>query len=462
MPQYQSFPDTAGDSRSLDKLKALRFPDVRGRAFLDVGCNEGFFCGFAYHAKATRVVGIDYNDEFIRRAQTRFPECTFLAQGWDHLPEGPFDVILLASALHYADDQPALIKKLMDRLAPDGVLVLELGIVSSDKAEWVTVKRGIDQRQFPTMPLLDELFDEYAWKWVGPSVKQSGDPVPRHVVHVSHRRPVAYLLMQPPASGKSSIAKRLFAPAGVPVVSGDAVLLEIAQGKRQVPDSLRKLVQKKYSALAADQTIRQIFAKKLGSELVRAWLTGTGNGDVAVDGFVPPENHQEVVSEIGKAGYLPITLNWQRPAHALLSDHGLSDQADGYYRSLGAKLPEPVVAASKLPVSSTGYVDSIAVSSSGITIRGWAIDENGQFPAQLVVGIGSERTVVSSGLAQDRADVQKHLDWKHAQLGYAITFADAGVASAKELGDRGFSVSLMSGASLRMSPVVRHALAGTA
>jgi hypothetical protein len=37
-------------------------------------------------------------------------------------------------------------------LAPGGVLVVELGIVSSQASEWVKVKRGIDERFFPTMP----------------------------------------------------------------------------------------------------------------------------------------------------------------------------------------------------------------------------------------------------------------------------------------------------------------------
>lgn len=45
---YQSFPDQAGGSHSFDKLTQLRLPPLAGRSFLDVGCNEGFFCGFAH------------------------------------------------------------------------------------------------------------------------------------------------------------------------------------------------------------------------------------------------------------------------------------------------------------------------------------------------------------------------------------------------------------------------------
>src|SRR3546814_17417243 len=78
----------------------------------------------------------DQSRAFIERARARFPACEFHQQGWEQLPDGLFDVILLASALHYADDQAALMHRLVERLTPNGVLVLELGIASSEKSEW--------------------------------------------------------------------------------------------------------------------------------------------------------------------------------------------------------------------------------------------------------------------------------------------------------------------------------------
>src|SRR5690606_19579523 len=110
---------------------------------------------------------------------------------------------------------------------------LELGIVSSRDAEWRRVKRGIDEREFPSMPMLRQVLADYAWKWMGPSVSQDGDPVARHVVHISRRKPVAYLLMQPPGYGKSSLASALFPKAGIPVVSGDQVLATLASSTAQ-------------------------------------------------------------------------------------------------------------------------------------------------------------------------------------------------------------------------------------
>jgi SAM-dependent methyltransferase len=112
----------------------------------------------------------------VDRAKARFPDCQFFAQSWEQLPEGRFDVILLASALHYAEDQAALIHRLMDSLQDDGTLVLEIGLAPSGKSEWVRVKRSIDERLFPSRGKLGEILEDYAWKIVGYSVQQAGDP----------------------------------------------------------------------------------------------------------------------------------------------------------------------------------------------------------------------------------------------------------------------------------------------
>lgn len=133
---YQSFPGQTGNSISSEKLEALRFPDLAGKRFLDVGCNEGYFCGYASFSGATESVGLDQSKVAIRKAQKRFPQCAFHNQSWDRLPEGSFDVILLASALHYAEDQEALVHQLMSKLTPNGLLILEVGIAQGGKANF--------------------------------------------------------------------------------------------------------------------------------------------------------------------------------------------------------------------------------------------------------------------------------------------------------------------------------------
>lgn len=146
---YQSFPWAQGDSVSPAKLIALDLPKLEGKSFLDVGCNAGFFCGFADWQGAKRVVGIDSSEGFLATARELFPRCEFICKDWSNLGEEKFDVIIFLSAIHYAQDQQAMLDLLMDRLKPGGVLVLEIGIAPGAKNEFVEVKRSIDSRFFP-------------------------------------------------------------------------------------------------------------------------------------------------------------------------------------------------------------------------------------------------------------------------------------------------------------------------
>nr|AHN97892.1 methyltransferase type 11 [uncultured bacterium lac146] len=341
MTQYQSFPETAGSSHSLEKLKALCLPPLKGRRFLDVGCNEGFFCGYALWDGASRSVGIDRNAAFIERAKQRFPGCEFLMQGWNELPAGPFDVILLASALHYAKDQPALVNSLMGCLAPDGVLVLEAGIHPALEKDWILVKRGIDERLFPTLLKLREVLRHYAWTLVGDSVTQSGDPVPRSVMHVRHRRPVAYLLMEASGSGKSTMARHLFRSAGVPVVSGDRLIDRTARDKLDAGPALTAAIRRPdYDNARVDVVVRRIFESRLADAYVDLILRYAGTGDFALDGYVPPEHHEAVARRLTEKGYVPVRLTWRGVGVPAISTAGVQERAQRYFESLrGTRAP---------------------------------------------------------------------------------------------------------------------------
>jgi SAM-dependent methyltransferase len=440
MAQYQSFPGAPGDSLTLDKLKKLSFPELEGRSFLDVGCNEGFFCGFAKFQGASRSVGVDHSAGFIARARSRFPDCEFHVASWDHLPQGPFDVILLASALHYAADQPALLHRLVDLLSPDGVLVLELGIVTSKQSEWVKVERGIDERYFPTMPKLREVLADYAWKWMGPSIAQAGDPVSRHVLHISRRRRAAYLLMQPPAFGKSSIAKALFPKAGVPVVSGDQVIGRIAAGKLQAPEALVGAINDDYSPFRIDQAIQRIFDRGLGADLVRLWLAEAGAGDFAVDMYVPASQQAIVQAALTDAGYMPVVLSWERIGASQIPEATLRERAEQFYLSLATPIADGTPGGGMV-----GYVDEVSVADGRITLRGWAADGAGAMPAALAVRVGNTTHVIESFEKQLRPDVQRSTGIPHALVGYRAVLEVEGLDSLAQLGP-GFAVHAHGGA----------------
>ena len=93
---YQSFPWAQGDSVSPAKLIALDLPKLEGKSFLDVGCNAGFFCGFADWQGAARVVGVDSSAAFLETARELFPRCEFICQDWSNIGEEKFDVIIFS------------------------------------------------------------------------------------------------------------------------------------------------------------------------------------------------------------------------------------------------------------------------------------------------------------------------------------------------------------------------------
>ena len=433
MAQYQSFPDAAGASRTLDKLKALMLPEMSGLRFLDVGCNEGFFCGFAAFQGARESVGIDHSQLFIGRARRRFPGCTFHVQGWERLPEGPFDVILLASALHYAEDQEALVHQVASRLSPDGVLVLETGIVSSKKAEFVKVQRGIDERFFPTMPKMREVLRRYAWKWMGPSVSQDGDPVARHVFHVRPRRPLACLLLQPPGFGKTSIANSLFKANGVPVVSTDQLLDRVAKGRMPADPALAAAAAEDYSPFRIDQTVQRLFAQGLGPALVRLWLEHAGTGDFALEGYVPGEYQDEVKRALHGAGYLPVELHWQPSGPRLPGPQELAARGEAFYRSLQQQPADEAAATLREPA---GFIDELSLSGTRVVVRGWAIDVQGELPAQFAVRLDGRVTAVTEFERQLRPDVQRHLGLSTGLVGYRFAIEAPGVRTKDDLKGR--------------------------
>lgn len=459
MAQYQSFPDASGASRTLDKVKALKLPVLEGRSFLDVGCNEGFFCGLARHLGARRVVGLDQSALFIERARARFPDCEFVQAGWDQLPEGRFDVILLASALHYADDQAALIARLVERLSEDGTLVLEMGIASAEGSEWVEVDRGIDTRAFPTMKKLHEILAAYAWKWMGRSVAQAGDPVSRHVVHVSRRRPVAYLLMQPPGYGKSSLATGLFPAADVALVSGDQSIAAIASGKLQVGKHLHQAVARDYSPFHIDTVVQRVFEGGLGADLVGVWAGMAGKGDFALDMFVPTEYQGQVEQAFAALGYMPVRMQWERVGPPLLSQDTLATEADAYYAALEAAGRPTGLAGPGGGDAARGFVDELRVEPDHLVVRGWVVDDAGALPGSLVVRVNGKDYPVDSFERQARPDVQRHLGLDHAQVGYCVRLPLPGLRAMAEIGND-FALLVPDGARVQLTSRVRRLLAG--
>jgi SAM-dependent methyltransferase len=420
MLQYQSFPDAPGDSLSHEKLRALRFPSLSGKRFLDIGCNEGFFCGFALFCGACEAIGLDRSADFITRAHRRFPQAQFLCQSWDELPAGPFDVILLASALHYAEDQPGLIRRLTSLLAPGGVLVVELGIAPGDRVEWQQIDRGIDRRMFPTLPQLIEVLSPYAWKLIGDSVLQQGDPTPRHVVHISLRKPVAYLLMRPPGYGKTTLCRDLFDQGNIPVITNDALVSLIARGSHDAAPLLKAAITQNYKANHLDLAVRAVTGKHLIDELVTIWVGIAQQRDFALDGYFPESEHETIRQSLQEKGYLAVTLEWDHPTAAFPGGGYYDATIQSYIQSLSGFF---IGRSQHLPQQGLkGFIDRVEIVGRSLQVDGWAINSVGSEQRDVSVSIDNLRLKQSAFENTLRADVQEYLQADRAMFGFHITF----------------------------------------
>lgn len=200
-------------SNSFNKLERLRLPkDMKGKRFLDIGCNEGFFCNVAAE-RGAQVIGIDFYGPALNFARERYkhPSIDFRLQKWDVLPEGPFDYVLWSSSMHYELDPARVLREICQRLSPEGVLILECGIVNGLSREMVRVNRHSDARWYPTLEFLTEelLGSMFAFRQIAWPELTEGDPIPRSVYHCRRRLPIVALLRGSTGQGKSTFASKL-------------------------------------------------------------------------------------------------------------------------------------------------------------------------------------------------------------------------------------------------------------
>lgn len=404
--QYQSFDNTNGSSKSFEKLVCIRIPELKGKSFLDVGCDEGFFCGYALHAGAEKIIGIDLSAKSIEKAKIRFPEVQFLNQSWELLPEGQFDVITHLSALHYAEDQPALIHKLVNALTPDGVLILEIGIVPGSKSQFVPIQRAIDERYFPTRNKLHEILEPYAWKILGESVNQAGDPVQRYVIHIRKPRPYAYLMMATSGSGKSTISRKLFKQTDVVALSGDLIYAQISKGRHQVSAELQALISKNYKSSSINKLVQKISEAGLLTQIIDLWLSLAKKQDLVLDSYVPEEYRRQVIDTLFAKGYFPVQLCWDIDDSLTpgVTGNHTADQYKDFLVNRSATNSHLVAnvikqALPSSPVLRGCHLDSpltgeIIASSGKIKVSGWALPmAEPAAPLTAYVQSGNNRTV---------------------------------------------------------------------
>lgn len=111
-----------------EDVVALLDPEEDER-ILDLGCGTGHLTDRIAESGA-EVVGLDHSEEMIETACTTYPNHRFVhadARDFAFKFEEPFDTVFSNAALHWIQEQDAVLQSVSDALCPGGRFVAELG-----------------------------------------------------------------------------------------------------------------------------------------------------------------------------------------------------------------------------------------------------------------------------------------------------------------------------------------------
>ncbi len=132
------FQQYAEMSRSKEGLSAagewsqLRplFPELSGKAVLDLGCGYGWHCKFAQEQGACRVLGIDLSQRMVEEARRRNSgrNITYQVCGIEEYqyPAAQWDLVVSNLALHYIEELAPVFQKVRRTLKDGGVFLLNM------------------------------------------------------------------------------------------------------------------------------------------------------------------------------------------------------------------------------------------------------------------------------------------------------------------------------------------------
>jgi ubiquinone/menaquinone biosynthesis C-methylase UbiE len=124
--------------------------DVSAESILDLGSGTGetAMATLRRHLGAT-LVGIDSSEDMLSIARHRLPSATFIVAGLeDPLPEGPFDVVVSAFAIHHLDaEQKALLFRRVSEVLTAGgrFAMLDVVIPEEPVAAPIPLEEGVDK-----------------------------------------------------------------------------------------------------------------------------------------------------------------------------------------------------------------------------------------------------------------------------------------------------------------------------
>lgn len=323
---HEATPARAGEAQVgllEEELLRLALPPLMGTSFLETGCAEGFYCGFAWFEGAREVIGVDAEEKTLAGARARFPQCSFngFAGNLGRLlaRQGGFDVIL-CSSLPPGVEVAAFLPLFMAGLARKGTLILKTAMEEDASAAPRTLAGAAyhPEAPRPAEPGLASALDAYVYKDMGESVFTDAQGRKKHILHVRHKSPYAILLMGDSASGKSTVARRVF--AGFPVIHGDSLLTQIAA---LPPGSLREsfpllddICTGGRGAMSVGGLMIQVFNSAAGKQYARLVAELAGGKDFVYEGVIHRNFQYVFMKQLEMLGYAVLSVETPAPENA--------------------------------------------------------------------------------------------------------------------------------------------------
>lgn len=104
-------------------------PDDDTAIILDAGCGRGFYLNYYRYVSQVKLVGLELDDEIIRKAQRNIehlPNITLIRANLYHLPfpDDTFHAVIMSEILEHVEDDAQALREAYRVLKPNGVVVM--------------------------------------------------------------------------------------------------------------------------------------------------------------------------------------------------------------------------------------------------------------------------------------------------------------------------------------------------